>query len=260
MARWVAPILAYHSVHPQRIDPISITPAAFAEQLAWLARQGYQGVSLATWLRQWRTDPKLTKNLVALTFDDGYLDNLAYAWPLLEKFGFGATIFVIANGAGTTATYDQYWLDHYPSVPAEIYRYLTWDDIRFLRDKGIEIGSHTCNHPMLDQLSVEQQAYEIGEAKQIIEAQLGHPIESFCYPAGHFNDASLPLVKQAGYRQAVVTPWREGLIRGGEFTIKRVGIYHSDTGFRFSFKVSPLFELVRQMKHWSKRKAEAPVS
>lgn len=113
----------------------------------------------------------------------------------------------------------------------------------------MEIGSHTCTHPLLDQVDHATQAYEVQESKAQLEAQLGTTISSFCYPAGHFTDETLALVRTAGYEQAVVTPWRRGLIRGGRYTQPRVGIYLEDDWRRFRFKVSPLFALYRTLRH-----------
>ena len=248
--RLVAPILAYHAVHPLRLDAINVTPDNFGAQLAWLARRGYRGVSLAAYLRQAAEQPDKLGRLVALTFDDGYLDNLTYAWPLLEKFGFSATIFVVAERIGTDQLIDPHLLTVHPAVPRTAYQFLTWDDIRTLQRKGIEIGSHTCTHPKLDQLDAAGQTDEITQSKKIIEEQLQQPVVSFCYPYGHFNDDSLRIVAAAGYSQAVVTPWRAGLIRGGRLTLRRVGLYRRDTLLRFIYKISPLFELARRVKHW----------
>ncbi len=247
--RWVAPILAYHAVHPLRLDSISVTPERFDAQLRWLAQRGYRGVSLAEYLRQADAQPGQIGRLVALTFDDGYVDNLTYALPLLEKYGFSATIFVVAESIGTDHLIDADLLVRYPSVPRSAYALLSWAEVQRLQHKGIEIGSHTCTHPKLDQLDSLKQRYEINASKQQLEDRLQEPVVSFCYPYGHFNDDSLALVQAAGYQQAVVTPWRGGLIRGGRFTLRRVGLYHNDTLSRFLVKISPLFELFRTLRH-----------
>jgi peptidoglycan/xylan/chitin deacetylase (PgdA/CDA1 family) len=247
--RLVAPILAYHAVHPLRLDSISVTPENFGAHLKWLAQRGYRGVGLAEYLRQADAQPSKAGRLVALTFDDGYLDNLTYAVPLLEKFGFSATIFVVAERIGTEHLIDPDLLTRYPAVPRTAYSLLSWAEVQTLQRKGIEIGSHTCTHPKLDQLETAAQRYEICQSKKMLETHLQQLVVSFCYPYGHFNDDSLHLVQAAGYQQAVVTPWRTGLIRGGRFTLRRVGLYHSDTLLRFVVKTSPLFELFRTIRH-----------
>jgi peptidoglycan/xylan/chitin deacetylase (PgdA/CDA1 family) len=101
---------------------------------------------------------------------------------------------------------------------------------------------------MLDELTFAAQQAEITESKRMLDHQLGQPVTSFCYPAGHFNADSLRIVQAVGYEQAVVTPWKADLICAGRFTLKRVGIYQHDSLLSFCFKVSPLFEWVRTLR------------
>ncbi|MEZ4735134.1 MAG: polysaccharide deacetylase family protein [Caldilineaceae bacterium] len=249
MIRFVAPILAYHAVHPQRRDEVNVTPANFARQMAWLAQHGYRGVTLADYMARAAESRAAVRKLVALTFDDGYQDNLTHALPILQQYGFTATIFMITAMVGAQTPHHQPWLQAYPDVPPQAYQYLSWDELRLLQSQGMEIGSHTCSHPLLDQVDYAIQAYEVQQSKVVLEAALDTTVASFCYPAGHFTDDTLTLVRAAGYRQAVVTPWRRGLIRGGSFTLKRVGLYLADDLRRFRFKVSPLFDLYRTLRH-----------
>lgn len=247
--RRVAPILAYHAVHPLRRDDVNVTPENFAQQMAWLAHSGYRGVSLANYLACTKADPRAAERLIAITFDDGYQDNLTYAWPILAQHSFTATIFMITDLVGAQTPHYQPWLQTYPDVPSTAYRYLSWEELGDLQAKGAEIGSHTCSHPYLDQLGLAAQAVEIEHSKRTLESELATTITSFCYPAGHFTDATLTLVRKAGYQQAVVTPWRRGQIRGDSFTLKRVGIYMLDDLRRFRFKVSPAFDFYRTIRH-----------
>jgi peptidoglycan/xylan/chitin deacetylase (PgdA/CDA1 family) len=247
--RAVAPILAYHAIHPDRLDSVNVTPANFAAQMAWLASRGYRGVSLAGFMQAEQEKPASIRRLVALTFDDGYLDNLTHALPILQRHAFTATVFVIVNRVGTRIVHEPTLLQKHPDLPPESYGYLDWPDVLHLAQQGVEIGSHTCNHPRLDQLTRPEQQHEIEESKHILHKRCSQPVDSFSYPAAYFNDETLALVQAAGYRQAVVTPWRAGLIRGGRFTLRRVGIYRHDTLARFRFKVSPWFEWLRTLQH-----------
>ena len=247
--RFIAPILAYHSVHPQRRDVINVHPALFAKHMEWIAARGFRGVSLQTWADACATAPEEARRMIAITFDDGYLDNLTHAWPVLKRLGFGATVFAVPGRIGTDMVHDEAWLQQYPDVPAEAYRYMTWEQTAELQSHGVEIGAHTVTHPLLDSLTDAEQQTEIHDSKRLLEERLGTPVTSFCYPAGHFNNASLRLVESAGYAQAVVTPWTRGLIRGGRFTLKRSGLYRDDTMAKFIFKLTPFFDLFRAVRH-----------
>ena len=247
--RLVAPILAYHSIHPARRDVINVLPQRFAQQMQWLADHGFRGVSLHHYRQALASGQPSASRMVAITFDDGYLDNFTQAWPILQRHHFTATIFVVPGRVGTNIVHDDSWLTQFPDVPREAYAYLDWAQIFTLSDAGIEIGSHTVSHPLLDEISVNDQSHEIHESKRLLESHLGRPVTSFCYPAGHFTEDCLRFVKAAGYQQAVVTPYQSGQIRGGAFTLKRSGLYRDDTLPRFLFKISPLFDLFRAMRH-----------
>ena len=247
--RLVAPILAYHSVHPDRRDVINVSPQRFAQQMQWLADHGFRGVSLQHYRQALAAGQPSAARMVAITFDDGYLDNYTQAWPILQRHHFTATIFVVPSRVGTKIVHDEAWLTQFPSVPREAYAYMDWQQILSLNDAGIEIGSHTVTHPLLDEIPQSDQEHEIHESKRLLESRLGHPVVSFCYPAGHFTNDCLRFVREAGYHQAVVTPYQSGQIRGGDFTLKRSGLYRDDTLPRFLFKISPLFDLFRAMRH-----------
>ena len=247
--RLVAPILAYHAVHPDRQDVINVSPHRFARQMQWLADHGFRGVSLQTYQKAVASQSPEAPRMVAITFDDGYLDNLTHALPILQKHRFNATIFIVPGRVGTGMIHDEAWLQQFPSVPPAAYAYLDWSHLELLQATGVELGSHTVTHPLLDQLSLSEQESEIKESKRLLESRLNAPVTSFCYPAGHFTDDCLRFVREAGYGQAVVTPYQSGQIRDGEFTLKRAGLYRDDTLARFVFKVSPLFDLFRAIRH-----------
>ncbi|MDD5771469.1 MAG: polysaccharide deacetylase family protein, partial [Candidatus Omnitrophica bacterium] len=97
------PVLMYHSVNPKS-DPVLyrliVTPEAFAKQMEFLKRHNYNVVPLETIGRLLVENKKVPFKTVAITFDDGYEDNYTYAYPVLKKMGFPATIFVIYDEVG----------------------------------------------------------------------------------------------------------------------------------------------------------------
>ncbi len=133
-------VLMYHSVQPYTEDPYLVTvgPPRFEQQMRWLRRRGLRGVSIAELLAARAAGAG--KGLVGLTFDDGYADFAEYALPVLRRYGFTATVFVIAGRMGG----DNVWDPAGPRKPL-----LDADQVRALAEAGVEIGSHGLMHVSL---------------------------------------------------------------------------------------------------------------
>ena len=136
------PVLLYHHVGPVRPQThlsLTVSPAAFARQVRYLERRGYQGISPSDWLR-WRFDGKgLPEKPVLLTFDDGYTDLVQFAFPVLEEHGFKAAVYVVTERMGGTNTWDEV-------RGGGCHRLLTADQIQFWVKRGIEFGAHSRTH------------------------------------------------------------------------------------------------------------------
>jgi peptidoglycan/xylan/chitin deacetylase (PgdA/CDA1 family) len=189
------PILMYHYIRPDPGpgDPIgqdlSVSPERFAQELAYLAEQGYTTVTMSQLADAWGGGQPLPTRPIVLTFDDGYRDFYTNAWPLLRQYSFSATIYVITGVIDTS-------------------NYLTQAMIRELDASGsIDFGSHTIRHPELATLAEADAEHEIVGSKIALEELLGHAVRTFAYPAGHYNDSALALVATAGYELAVTTEW-----------------------------------------------------
>ncbi len=194
LRRIAAPVLMYHyiSTPPEDADvyrqDLSVTPEDFRAQMAYLAAGGYTPVSLYDLNMALRWGTPLPPRPVVLTFDDGYRDFYENAFPILQEFGFRATVFVI------TARLDA-------GDPA----YLTWAQTRELAAAGIDIGSHTKDHPSLVGRDLEFLHYQIKGSLESLEAHLGRPVHLFCYPAGRWDEATLAVLPEYGVWLAVVT-------------------------------------------------------
>lgn len=186
-------ILYYHRVAPDLSPHVGVSPEIFSRQMEFLKKIGLRGVPLKEGIKS-----KDVKNTCIITFDDGYLDNYEYAAPILETFGFRATIFCVSGKIGkvTDWTKDPLW-GGIPLMDAA--------EVRELNQRGFEIGSHTRTHCDLGILSREdplQARREIFDSKTEIEDLLGDSVVSFCYPYGTYTDDSVEWVKEAGYQTA----------------------------------------------------------
>lgn len=199
------PILMYHEIGDGP-NSLYVPFNNFCEQIEFLKTQGYQVITLSKAMELLKANQKIpdSKYLV-ITFDDGYASFYSQAWPVLQEAGMTATVFLISQAV------DQQ-------------RYLNWNDIRIMRNCGIEFGSHTRTHPSLRALGTDKLTQEISGSKKEIEEKLGTAVLSFCYPSGEFNREALAAVKNAGYWGAVST--RHGLAQGGSniYTLSRIRV------------------------------------
>ena len=185
------PILMYHyiSVPPPDADNVrldlSVTPANFQDQMQYLANDGYHPIRLSDLTNYLRTGKSLPAKPIVLTFDDGYADNFENALPVLKKFNFIGTFFVIT----------QFTDEKRPG-------YMTWDQLKELAIEGNEIGSHSMNHVELNSRSRAYLEFEIGESKAMIEARIGTPVKSFCYPSGKYDARTIAVLRSDGYLAA----------------------------------------------------------
>ena len=189
-------ILMYHRVAPVTgFDQLTVTPEVFAMQMRHLA-ESTRVLSLSQAIAELSSGASL-KDAVVVTFDDGYLDNLTCALPILEKYQIPACIFITTNFADQTHKHPRY-----PDPGGRLH--LDWDDIRMLaRHSLVTIGSHTLSHPYLQQITADQCRSEIDGSRTLISQKTGRPVEFFCYPSGDMGRREAELVMQAGYTAAV---------------------------------------------------------
>ena len=225
-------ILMYHEVTSERPHEIhGVAVNQFAEQLNWLKESGYTVTTLAALLNQpGRVERHLWRNTVALTFDDGYVDNYENAWPILRQHNFSATIFLIAGLMGQTSRWRPGALGQAPL--------LSWSQARDLAAQGLALGAHTLTHPNLTTLSAAQVEQELAQSRDLLEQNLSQPITTFSYPYSGLNATVKTLVAQAGYRMACSCP--SGYIgqAGADlFDLQRITVLATDTLSDFQQKI-----------------------
>jgi peptidoglycan/xylan/chitin deacetylase (PgdA/CDA1 family) len=178
-----------------------VTPEAFEEQLRYLKDGGFYSVSWEQWqLAQSQRQP-LPGRGVMITFDDGYLDFFEYAWPLLKKYGFTATVFLVADLIGKSNLWDQAFGEDIPLMG--------WPEIQQLQGEGVEFGSHSATHKPLTAVTNEELVQELTRSRTILERGLGVPIRTIAYPYGDFNPIVEHFAGGCGYTFGVTC--RSGL-------------------------------------------------
>jgi len=188
------PILMYHylSAPPPGANiyrrDLSVSPEQFDAQLRYLKQHGYHTVSLRDLLYALNRGWDLPDKPIILTFDDGYADNYTNAFPILRKYGFTATFFVLTR-----------------FVDEEHPGYLTWLQIREMSRAGMEFGSHSKDHPDLRRRNRDFLIWQILGSKQSIEDHTRRPLFAFSYPSGHYDVRVEKVLAEAGYLVAVTT-------------------------------------------------------
>lgn len=189
--RVITPILLYHLVGRRRLErngrslsPFNVTEADFEAQLQLLQQLGYQSVTLSEIAAALEGRISLPERSIALTFDDGWQEQYAVAFPLLQRYGMRATFFVVASYIG------------YP-------RFMSWEQLAELRDAGMEIASHGHRHINLAEADDDTARQEIVRSKRILEEKLGITVISFAYPYGGYRKELPAMLRQAGYQIAV---------------------------------------------------------
>lgn len=194
-------VLMYHSVAPYDEDPylVTVAPSRFEQQMRWLRRRGLRGTSVCELLAARAAGT--ARGLVGLTFDDGYADFADYALPVLRRFGFTATVFVVADRLGGTNAWDE---------AGARKPLLTARQVRDAACAGVEIGSHGLRHVSLTAAGVEEMVRETAVSRAVLREVSGQQVTGFCYPYGDVDAVTVDAVRAAGYDYGCAI-WRSRL-------------------------------------------------
>jgi peptidoglycan/xylan/chitin deacetylase (PgdA/CDA1 family) len=237
------PILCYHN--------IGASPAAsafrllytsqekFERQLWTMRRLGLRGVSVGDGLRQ--LGGHGSGHPVMLSFDDGYLDTFTAALPLLRKYGFTATCYVVSDAIGSFNRWDAGYL-------GETKPLMTHDHLQQWLAAGMEIGSHSCTHPRLRELDPEAAQQEIAGSRAALRRAFGVEVDHFCYPYGSFSAPTMELVRRAGYLSAVTV--ESGIARASDdrYRLPRILVDGESGWWKFVLQVATPFEQLRHRR------------
>jgi peptidoglycan/xylan/chitin deacetylase (PgdA/CDA1 family) len=192
-------VLMYHKVNDQPNNRMSMPVSHFDQQMSQLKELGYVVVDLDAVLAYYVDGRALPEGAVLITFDDGYLDNLENAAPVLHRHGYPAVQFVPLAYVG-----DRQPLPHEEHLAAHgvLNPTVDWSQLVELERLGVRIESHGISHRPLADLELDEAAREIAISKLRLEEQLGRPVRAFSFVKGseaHYKQVHLSLVRQAGY-------------------------------------------------------------
>lgn len=186
------PILMYHYVDstPPPTGPYSagltVNTARFEAEMNYLADDGYHAVTLEQIYAAMAGEARLPAKPVAITFDDGGLDDYTVAFPILRAHHLVATFFVITGFVGKTVC-------------------VSWPDVKVMHASGMEIESHTVRHDDLTTLPQSRLAAELSDSRNALIRELNEDPIALAYPSGAFNQSVEVAARKAGYLLAVTT-------------------------------------------------------
>ena len=232
------PILTYHQIEtsPPRgagFRSLYVTPADFARQMALLSVLGYRGLSMSALLPY--LSGERTGKVVGITFDDGYLNNLSHALPVLKRHGFSSTCYVVSQQVGKTNAWDRdAGIAQAPLMDAA--------QLREWLSGGQEVGAHTRHHAHLTELDAAAAVAEIAGCRTELEDLTNAPVRHFCYPYGDFTTEHALMVRQAGFASATTT--QRSRCHSGEdlMQLPRVPVLRSTVLALFWLKLATAYE------------------
>lgn len=220
----------YHSVcdhiENEKHNKWRVKPIDFEKQMHWFYKNNWKSFTISELVKL----NEIPEKSFVITFDDGYEDNYLNAFPILQKYDFKATIYLVPNQK------TNHWEEKNTSVLSNL---LNEKQILEMQSSGlIEFGSHTLSHVNLSKIDDVQLEKELIESKNEIEKITNKECEAFAYPYGKFDDKIVNAVKIAQYKNATVV--KRGLFEQNDdmFTIKRVGILGTESFVDFLLKIS----------------------
>ena len=207
------PILMFHyikdipsNIHDQLWYKLSYAPQKLEALFEYLDKNNIK--TLTFWDMKAILEGKmlLPERAVILTFDDGHREHYTTVLPLLKKYNLKAVFFIISGKADTDPLF------------------VTWDEIRKIAEQGSEIWSHSVNHYAISTLSLSGVRHEVIDSKKQLEAGLGLPIISFCYPMGRYDARVLREVEKE-YLFARSTKWGDLFRFAKRFEIPTIRVF-----------------------------------
>ena len=235
------PILMYHSISGDKennVHPyyrVNTSPQVFEQHMKYLYENNYRIINLEDILGLFNTATARPSehlgNYAVITFDDGFSDFYTHAWPLLQKYGFTATVFL---ATGFMETIGEKFKGK---------EFMKWAEAKELAKQGITFGSHTVTHPQLHTLDKKQIIYEIKYSKKEIEDKLGIPVNTFSYPYKfHEEDKEFTkflheILHKNRYESGVSTRIGTTSARDYPYFMKRLPVNSSDDNKLFQAKL-----------------------
>jgi len=232
VANVALPVVAFHGIEPSPEGRYETSTGTFEFLLSTLKAYGYQTITFADLMNYIDKGKPLPAKPIIITSDDGYQSTYTYALPILKKYGYKMTVFLITSYMGNdenTRRLNEFDFDA-EGVPHR--SMLIWPEVRAMSKYGIEFQSHTWSHGIITNIPIEQAERELAQSKYDIEVNVGKPCFIVAWSHGIFNGEVLSLLPKTGYRGAAAYD-------GGINVISNINLYEIKR-LRIVAELSPL--------------------
>lgn len=216
------PILCYHKIAPPpakaRIKGLYLDSDLFFSQMNEISQAAFVSTLPHEATRSMGSS-------ITITFDDGFVNNLTEAVPLMQQAGIRAINYLVADRIGQTSDWEA-------REGGEADPLMNESQIKDWLAAGHWIGAHTCTHPRLSLLSRKEAKEEIFSGKKKLEDCFGTPIEHFAYPYGDYSETTVELVQEAGFQTACTMHRGINLSDTSPFELKRWTARYPSRTFR----------------------------
>jgi len=212
------PIVSLHGIEPSPQGRYEISTGAFEFMLSTLKNLGYQTITFMDLLNYLDYGETLPEKPVIITSDDGYQSMYIYAFPLLKKYGYKMTVFLVTGYMGNSDTNRR--MNDFDSSIANIPTrpMMIWSEVQAMSRYGCEFFSHSWSHVNFGDISLENAKRELSQSKSDIEIQLGKSCLFIAWPHDSFNSRVIASLPALGFRGAL----RYG---GGIEDVRSINIY-----------------------------------
>jgi len=204
-------ILAYHCIGYEKNNGLKMPEQQFRQQMKYIKDKGYSTITLEQLYTFMVNNKPIPEKSVVITFDDGYVDNYQYAYPILKEFNLKATVFVISKTIDKRKNY------------------MTSNQLKELQAYGIDIQGHTLDHEDLTTLSYIKQLNTLKESKITLEKILGKKVNYIAYPYAKYNVDTIKAAMNAGYTMGFILGGRVARKNNGIYTLHRLSVIPSDS-------------------------------
>lgn len=229
------PVLSYHSINDDN-SPLSLKINFFENQLKYLKKKGFKTINFD------ETDKKENKTII-ITFDDGYKDILYNALPILKKYNFKATSFLVTNFIGDYNYWDKKKVDYNKK------ELMNETDINEWISNGMSIGSHSHYHSDLTTISESNLINELDFSKKILEDKFNNKNNIFCYPYGKVNEQVYTYVKKIYDKALTTNRSRYNTLIHDSHLIPRIDMGKNFSNIKMFLKLNTFYEDIKYKKN-----------